>query len=175
MPLTFSVDLGMACLALPRIFTTLSQLWLSDKTEVTSAVAHAFKNLLKDAVAPACDTPQLVEQHRSKLLKCFSIIEGCLKYQYNTVWHQVLHVISIMFEVCTTFYFFQCFIFYCSNLFYETNESTECFMNLSWVFFYLFHFFKVTLYLELGFITFLKSLSLIMRFLKSYYFQVFFI
>lgn len=86
------------------MFAILSQLWLSDKSEVTSAVAYAFKNLLKDAVAAACDTPELVKQHRSKLSKCFSMVEGCLKYQYNTVWHQVLHVVGVMFEVCTTFF-----------------------------------------------------------------------
>lgn len=122
----FSVDVGMACLALPRMFATLSQLWLSDKSEVTSAVAYAFKNLLKDAVAAACDTPQLVEQHRSKLSKCFSIVESCLKYQYNAVWHQVLHVVGVMFEVCTTFLLFSMrYLFYC--------YSIECFTNLSWI------------------------------------------
>ncbi|KAK5645482.1 hypothetical protein RI129_006782 [Pyrocoelia pectoralis] len=93
------VDLSMACGALPKIFETLVQLWLSEKKEITNAVTHSLEALLRDAILPLCETPELVEQHMSKLEKCFDAIELGLGYQYNTVWNQVLHAIAVMFEV----------------------------------------------------------------------------
>lgn len=64
--------------------------------EVTTAATHALEMLLKDAVAPACAT---VEQHQSKLSKCFNLLEQGLSYQYHNVWNQVLHILKVMFEV----------------------------------------------------------------------------
>lgn len=89
----------LACAALPKVFSTFVQLWLSEKAEVTTGVTHALERLLRDAVTPACETPKSVEQYKSKLAKCFNSIELGLGYQYNTVWQQVLHVIGVMFEV----------------------------------------------------------------------------
>ncbi|KAK9890844.1 hypothetical protein WA026_012190 [Henosepilachna vigintioctopunctata] len=92
------VDLAMACSALPKMFAIATQLWLSDKPEVLTSATHAVEILLKDAIAPACASKDLVEQHKSKLSKIFNSIESCLSYQYHNVWHQVLHVIGTMFE-----------------------------------------------------------------------------
>lgn len=97
--LNFSVDLSLAISSLPKIFTTLTQLWLSQKTEITTAATHALEILLRDAVAPACASLQLVQQYDSKLAKCFGLLEQGLSYQYHNVWHQVLHIIKVMFEV----------------------------------------------------------------------------
>lgn len=93
------VDLSLACEAFPKIFQTFTQLWCSEKTDFQTNITHALEVLLKDAVTPACATRQLVEQYHSKLAKVFNTIESCLGYQYHTVWHHVLHVISVMFEV----------------------------------------------------------------------------
>ncbi|CAH0554769.1 unnamed protein product [Brassicogethes aeneus] len=92
------VDVGMSSLALPKIFQTVTQLWLSEKAEVMTGATHALEILLKDAASPICQTKESVLQHRSKLEKCFNAIQLGLGYQYNTVWHQVLHTYSIMFE-----------------------------------------------------------------------------
>lgn len=89
----------MACSTLPRMFATLTQLWLSQKAEITTATTHSLQMLLTDAVAPACATSQLAQQHNTKLSKCFNSIESGLSYQYHNVWHQVLHVIKVMFDV----------------------------------------------------------------------------
>ncbi|KAK4876177.1 hypothetical protein RN001_012599 [Aquatica leii] len=93
------VDLSLACAALPKIFESLTQLWLSEKKEVPTAATHALEALLRDAILPVCDNSDLIHQHLSKLEKCFDLIELGLGYQYNMVWNQVLHVISVMFEV----------------------------------------------------------------------------
>lgn len=87
---------------LPKAFSTITQLWLSQKLEVTTAATHALELLLKDAVAPACVTAQAVEQHHSKLSKCFNLLEQGLSYQYHNVWNQVLHILKVMFEVGIT-------------------------------------------------------------------------
>ncbi|KAJ8929349.1 hypothetical protein NQ314_017977 [Rhamnusium bicolor] len=93
------VDISMACAALPKIFDVLTQMWLSEKAEVMTGATHALDVLLKDALATACSSRQIVVQHKSKLEKCFHTIELGLGYQYSAVWHQVLHVFSVIFEV----------------------------------------------------------------------------
>nr|CAH7732826.1 unnamed protein product [Callosobruchus chinensis] len=93
------VDKGIASSALPKIFETLTLLWLSEKSEVMTCATHALDVLLRDALASLCETKELVEQYKSKIEKCFQIIQLGLGYQYNTVWHQVLHVIKVLFEV----------------------------------------------------------------------------
>lgn len=99
------MDLPLAVSVLPKIVATLTQLWLSQKIEVTTGATHALEMLLKDAVAPACATEQLVQQNHSKLLKCFNLLEQGLSYQYHNVWHQVLYTLKIMFEVNRLDYF----------------------------------------------------------------------
>lgn len=86
-------------MALPKIFETLSQLWLSEKVEVTTGATHAMEVLLKDAVSQICSSPGNVQHNKSKLEKCIHVVELGLGYQYNTVWHQVLYVIKTLFEV----------------------------------------------------------------------------
>lgn len=95
----FSVDLAASCASLPRIFTTVSQLWLSEKPQIMTAATHTLEILLKDALAPACLTVELVQQHMSKIRNCFEVIESGLSYQHHGVWHQILHLIGVMFEV----------------------------------------------------------------------------
>lgn len=93
------MDISLASLALPKIFETLSNLWLSEKAEVTTSATHAMEVLLKDAVSQICSSPGSIEQNRSKLEKCINIVELGMGYQYNNIWHQVLYVIKTLFEV----------------------------------------------------------------------------
>lgn len=72
---------------------------MSDKPDVVSAATRALEAMLKDAVAPAVATPETVKQYSSSISKCINYITQGLAYQYNTVWHHVLHVLKIMFEV----------------------------------------------------------------------------
>ncbi|KAG5889831.1 hypothetical protein JTB14_023156 [Gonioctena quinquepunctata] len=93
------VDVSLGIAAQPKIFDTVTQLWLSEKAEVMTGATHALDVLLKDALAPVCGSRVIVEQHKSKIEKCINTIQMGLGYQYNIVWHQVLHVISVLFEV----------------------------------------------------------------------------
>ncbi|CAH1156050.1 unnamed protein product [Phaedon cochleariae] len=93
------VDVPTAVASLPRMFETLTQLWLSEKTEVMTCATHALDVLLKDSLSTACGSEGSVKQHRSKIEKCIHAIQLGLGYQFNSVWHQVLHVISVLFEV----------------------------------------------------------------------------
>ncbi|XP_057657541.1 RRP12-like protein [Diorhabda carinulata] len=93
------VDVPLAMAALPKIFDVLTHLWLSEKAQIMTSATHALEILLKDALINGCTTKELVEQHRSKIEKCIQSIQIGLSYQYNASWHQVLHVISVLFEV----------------------------------------------------------------------------
>lgn len=86
-------------MVLPKFIVTLTQLWLSERPEITSATTFTLEILLTDAVKPACDSPESVAQFKSKLMICFNAITAGLKYQYHKIWHQVLHVIGVMFDV----------------------------------------------------------------------------
>lgn len=97
----FSVDLGLSAQELPKICSTVSQLWLSEKIEIMSGATHALEILLKDVVGPLSATKELVGQFNSHLEQCFKCIEAGLSYQYHNVWHQVLHLIAVLFEVNT--------------------------------------------------------------------------
>ncbi|KAJ8983810.1 hypothetical protein NQ317_008936 [Molorchus minor] len=69
------------------------------KKEVMSGATHAFEILLRDGLGAVCASQEIVKENQSKLEKCINIIQLGLGYQFNTSWHQVLHVVSIMFEV----------------------------------------------------------------------------
>lgn len=89
----------MGISALPKIFSTTVQLWLSQKPEVATSATYTLELLLKDAISAACTTSELAQQYNSQLSKCFTSLQMGLTYQYNNVWHQVLHVIKVMFDV----------------------------------------------------------------------------
>ncbi|KAI4462006.1 putative nodulin-like protein [Holotrichia oblita] len=93
------VDPAICCGVLPKIFTTITQLWLSEKMEVISAATYTLEAMLRDTIGPICATTDFVEQNKSKVVKCFSTIEAGLGYQYHNAWHQVLHIMSVLYDV----------------------------------------------------------------------------
>ncbi|KRT79476.1 hypothetical protein AMK59_7164, partial [Oryctes borbonicus] len=72
------VDAAMCCGVLPKIFTTITNLWLSEKVEIISAATYTLDALLRDAAGPICETIESVEQNKSKIAKCFNSIEAGL-------------------------------------------------------------------------------------------------
>ncbi|CAH1115005.1 unnamed protein product, partial [Psylliodes chrysocephalus] len=93
------VDISLAMAALPKIFDAITQLWLSEKAEIMTKATHSLDILIRDALINACSSRELVEQHKSKIERCIQTIQLGLGYQFNASWHQVLHVISTLFEV----------------------------------------------------------------------------
>ncbi|XP_050305349.1 RRP12-like protein [Anthonomus grandis grandis] len=108
------VDISITVTVLPKFFTNITQMWLSGKAEVMTGATHSLEVLLKDVIGPLCESQKTVKQQQSKLEKCFNVIHLCLSYQYNAAWHQVLHVIRVMFEVAGA---------NCSEMFGETLKS----------------------------------------------------
>ncbi|CAG9862008.1 unnamed protein product [Phyllotreta striolata] len=92
------VDVSLAMAALPKIFDHLTQLWLSEKVEVMTATTHSLVVLIKDALVNACGSKESVERHKSKIEHCVNCVRQGLGYQYNASWHQVLHVVTALFE-----------------------------------------------------------------------------
>ncbi|XP_066153745.1 RRP12-like protein [Euwallacea fornicatus] len=91
-------ELSVAMALLPKFCSTVSEMWLSGKMEVMNGATRCLEVVLKDVAGPACESSDTVNKYRSKLERCFNVIHLCLSYQYNTSWHQVLHVIGVMFE-----------------------------------------------------------------------------
>lgn len=108
------IDISIAMSLLTKFFTTVSELWLTGKSDVISAATHCLEVLLKDIVGPATETTDSVQKHFSKLEKCFNIIHSCLNYQYNNTWSQVLHIIGVMFDVAGA---------NCSNMFVDALKT----------------------------------------------------
>ncbi|XP_017778728.1 PREDICTED: RRP12-like protein [Nicrophorus vespilloides] len=93
------IDIAMCAASLPKVFTSITQLWLSQKSEIVMAATRAVEMLLKDAAGPICADPDMARKYEHLMSKCFQTVELGLGYQYNHAWPQVLHCMSVMFEI----------------------------------------------------------------------------
>lgn len=89
----------MCCANMPRLFTTVSQMWLSDKGEVLSNATHALSSVISECLKLA-SAPDVVQRHAATLTKVFSVLQEGLKYQYHNAWKHVIHLLAVFFEVC---------------------------------------------------------------------------
>ncbi|KAK3918716.1 RRP12-like protein [Frankliniella fusca] len=92
-------DLPLCCGHLPRLFTTVSQMWLSDKADVLSNTTHALSAVISDCLKLAA-APEVVKRHTSTLSKVFSVLQEGLKYQYHSAWKHVIYLLGCFFEHC---------------------------------------------------------------------------
>lgn len=84
---------------LPTIFGALVKLWLTERTEIVSAVTLALDDLIKDCIGAAAESPATVKTHQPLLQQCFNLIEQGLNYEYHTAWSHVLHLMKTSFQV----------------------------------------------------------------------------
>ncbi|XP_063989401.1 RRP12-like protein [Diachasmimorpha longicaudata] len=83
---------------LPRIVEKSSELWLSDKPEVVSAASHTIKSLIQVCLGPMCQDNAVAEAYKVPLGKIIQLVQGGLKYQFNSAWHHVLHLLAVLFQ-----------------------------------------------------------------------------
>ncbi|XP_011315321.1 RRP12-like protein [Fopius arisanus] len=93
-----SNSLSLCAANLPRIIEKTSELWLSDKTEVVTAASHTIKNLIQVCVAMMCENEAVAENYKAPLGKIIQLVQGGLKYQFNSAWHHVLHLLAVVFQ-----------------------------------------------------------------------------
>ncbi|XP_034255302.1 RRP12-like protein [Thrips palmi] len=92
-------DLSMCCAHLPKLFTTVSQIWLSDKPDILSNATHALSAVISDCLKEAA-APAVVERYSTTISKVFSVLQDGLKYQYHSAWKHVIHLLAAFFEHC---------------------------------------------------------------------------
>lgn len=92
-------DLSVCCAHLPKLFTTVSQMWLSDKPEVLSNATHALSAVISDCLKEAA-APNVVERYSTTLSKVFSVLQEGLKYQYHSAWKHIIYLLATFFEHC---------------------------------------------------------------------------
>lgn len=100
---------------LPKLFTTVSQMWLSDKGDILSNATHTLSAVISDCLKLAA-APDVVERHANTLSKVFSILQEGLKYQYHSAWKHVIYLLGVFFEVITVFFT------YCLLCVHDTNN-----------------------------------------------------
>nr|CAD7457370.1 unnamed protein product [Timema tahoe] len=93
------IDLPLCCSTLPRLFSTLTQLWMSEKPEIRNGTTVTLKAVILDCLPLAC-SPELFPRNEQLLAKMFNTVENGLKYQFNLAWNHVLLVLAAMFETC---------------------------------------------------------------------------
>nr|CAD7586449.1 unnamed protein product [Timema genevievae] len=93
------IDLPLCCSTLPRLFSTLTQLWMSEKPEIRNGTTLTLKAVILDCLPLAC-SPEIFPRNEQLLAKMFNTVENGLKYQYNLAWNHVLLVLAAMFETC---------------------------------------------------------------------------
>ncbi|XP_063236769.1 LOW QUALITY PROTEIN: RRP12-like protein [Bacillus rossius redtenbacheri] len=91
-------DVSLCAAGLPRLFSTLAQLWLSGRAEVVAGATAAMRAAARDCVGPAC-TPELAPRHAAHLARALAAVEAGLKYQYHAAWGHVLQVLAELFQV----------------------------------------------------------------------------
>ncbi|XP_034940350.1 RRP12-like protein [Chelonus insularis] len=82
---------------LPQIVEKSTELWLSDKTEVIAAASHTIKTLFQVCLPPMCGDDAY--KYKKTLKKIIQLIRQGMKYQYNSAWHHVLHLIAVLFQI----------------------------------------------------------------------------
>lgn len=96
--LNFRQDLPMVCAHLPKLFTTVSQMWLSDKGDLLSNATHTLSAVIGDCLKLAA-APDVVERHTNTLSKVFAVLQEGLKYHYHSAWKHVIYLLGDFFEV----------------------------------------------------------------------------
>lgn len=84
---------------LPRIIEKTTELWLSDKPEIVTAASQTIKALLQVCLTPMCENDAVVRKYSKILSKVSQIIRQGMKYQYNSAWHHVLHLMAVLFQI----------------------------------------------------------------------------
>ncbi|XP_012287618.1 RRP12-like protein isoform X2 [Orussus abietinus] len=92
-------SLHLCAANVPRMIEKCTELWLVDKREILTGVSHTIKTLLEVCVAPLCETQQLANKYKVTLSKTIQLIQEGMKYQYNSAWHYVLHLIAVLFQI----------------------------------------------------------------------------
>ncbi|KAG8237559.1 hypothetical protein J437_LFUL017765 [Ladona fulva] len=97
-------DLNLCMGNVPKLFSTCTQLWLSDRQEVMTGATNATYTVIKDCISLAAQKVSSSQDKQHKYLpliqKCFGFVQAGLQYQYHHAWKHVFHLMSVMFEVC---------------------------------------------------------------------------
>ncbi|XP_076363846.1 RRP12-like protein isoform X2 [Tachypleus tridentatus] len=84
----------------PKLFETLVQCWLSEKTDVLVTVTAILQSLINNCIKPSVEELQAVSESEAITFvqKIFHPLEAALKYQYHVAWGEVIKVLTICFE-----------------------------------------------------------------------------
>nr|CAG4640604.1 EOG090X00E0 [Eulimnadia texana] len=95
-----NLDLALCAAHLPRFFSTATQLWQSDRSEVAASVSPALSSLLTQCLDPALKSLHTSENspiidHVRKIVAC---VEQSLGFSYVRAWRFVIHLCTTLFE-----------------------------------------------------------------------------
>jgi hypothetical protein len=84
--------------------TTLSELYLSEKSEVQVSATLSIEALIVDVLTEAA-TKENVPKYYSEIAQISAVLQSRLSYQYRSAWIHVLHLLSALFKVPFFIYF----------------------------------------------------------------------
>ncbi|CAH0758421.1 unnamed protein product [Diatraea saccharalis] len=94
-----SLDLNLCIPNLPSFVSIcVTELWLSDVTEITSAATNALKAILLDCVKPAIQSDTF-PRHKSHVEAIFKTIGAGLDNPFNQAINHVILTIAVCFEI----------------------------------------------------------------------------
>lgn len=98
-------DLTLCIVNCPKLFTTCTPLYLTNKPETMTAATHALQAVITDCIGPASRSDCL-NRHSQEISKVVLILQDCLAYHYHGAWTHVLHLIAALFkasgDTCTS-------------------------------------------------------------------------
>uniref|UniRef100_T1JG61 Uncharacterized protein n=1 Tax=Strigamia maritima TaxID=126957 RepID=T1JG61_STRMM len=84
---------------LPFLFETAVKAFMCESLEIHAVVADCLKGVLNHVIEPVKEKLIFEGDVLTSVRKCFELIEGALRFQYQASWNQVLLVIGVFYEV----------------------------------------------------------------------------
>ncbi|XP_013779774.1 RRP12-like protein isoform X2 [Limulus polyphemus] len=94
------LDFHLSTVHAPKLFSTVVQCWLSEKTEVLVAVTAILQLLINNCIKPSVEELEAMNESEAVTFvqKVFHHLEAALKYQYHVAWGEVIKVLTTFFE-----------------------------------------------------------------------------
>lgn len=80
---------------LGKFFVTATNLWLCDKAYILQGATTCLRTVAMDCLK-ACKNSVRYSQICQNV---FTVVENCLKYQFNNAWVQVFTLLGVLYEV----------------------------------------------------------------------------
>ncbi|KAL1137902.1 hypothetical protein AAG570_009597 [Ranatra chinensis] len=94
-------DLSLCVANIGRLFTVVTELYLSERVECMNAATRTLDAATTDCLGPATASRQVAAQNATHLSSVVNTMQSRLaSFQYHAAWTHILHLIAALFRSC---------------------------------------------------------------------------